>query len=134
MVYKNSGEVLSKLNSRGIRATSLYYTYDFSTLYTTLPHNLIRKNFLDLIEIYSKRFSKMKARFILLVTIRKRFSLLQTIEDIKFGLVRMYVDSLSYLLYNIYIRLGNKLKRQIFGIPMGTNCAPLVADLFFILL
>ena len=33
----------------------------------------------------------MKVRFILPVTIRKRFSLLQTIEYVKFGLVRMYV-------------------------------------------
>ena len=42
---KNSGEVLSKLKCRGFRATSLS-TYDFSTLYTTLPHNLIKeKNF-----------------------------------------------------------------------------------------
>ena len=31
---------------------------------------------------------------------------------------------------NIYIRFGNKLYRQIVGILMGTNCAPLVADLF----
>ena len=31
---------------------------------------------------------------------------------------------------NIYIRFGTKLYRQIAGIPMGTNCAPLVADLF----
>ena len=31
---------------------------------------------------------------------------------------------------NIYIRLGTKLYRQNVGIPMGTNCAPLVADLF----
>ena len=31
---------------------------------------------------------------------------------------------------NIYIRIGNNLYRQIVGIPMGTNCAPLVADLF----
>ena len=37
---KNSGEVLNKLKSKGFRATSLS-TYDFSTLYTTLPHNLI---------------------------------------------------------------------------------------------
>ena len=39
-------------------------------------------------------------------------------------------DALSYLLDNIYIRFGTKLYRQIAGIPMGTNCAPLVADLF----
>ena len=30
---------------------------------------------------------------------------------------------------NIYIRFGTKLYRQIVGIPMGTNCVPLVADL-----
>ena len=35
-----------------------------------------------------------------------------------------------YLLDNIFIRFGNKIYRQIIGIPMGTNCAPLVADLF----
>ena len=31
---------------------------------------------------------------------------------------------------NIFIRFGSKLYRQIVGIPMGTNFAPLVADLF----
>ena len=39
-------------------------------------------------------------------------------------------DALHYLLNNIFIRFGSKLYRQIVGIPMGTNCAPLVADLF----
>ena len=39
-------------------------------------------------------------------------------------------DALYYLLDNIFIRFGSKLYRQIVGIPMGTNCAPLVADLF----
>ena len=36
----NSGEVLSKLKDKGFQATSLS-TYDFSTLYTTLPHNFL---------------------------------------------------------------------------------------------
>ena len=40
-------------------------------------------------------------------------------------------EALIYLLDNIYIRFGTKLYRQIVGIPMGTNCAPLVADFFF---
>ena len=39
-------------------------------------------------------------------------------------------EALIYLLDNIYIRSGTELYRQIVGIPMGTNCAPLVADLF----
>ena len=39
-------------------------------------------------------------------------------------------EALTFLLDNIYIRFGSKLYSQIVGIPMGTNCAPLVADLF----
>ena len=39
-------------------------------------------------------------------------------------------EALTFLLDNIYIRVGTKLFRQIVGIPMGTNCALLVADLF----
>ena len=31
---------------------------------------------------------------------------------------------------NIHIRFGTKLYRYSVGIPMGTYCAPLVADLF----
>ena len=39
---KNSGKVLNKLRPRGFRATSLS-SYDFSTFYATLPHNLIKE-------------------------------------------------------------------------------------------
>ena len=39
-------------------------------------------------------------------------------------------EALIYLLDTIYVRFGTNLFRQIVGIPMGTNCAPLVADLF----
>ena len=38
-------------------------------------------------------------------------------------------DALIYLLDTI--RFGTNLQRQILEIPMGTNCAPLVADLFY---
>ena len=36
----------------------------------------------------------------------------------------------EFLVDNIYVRFGGQLFRQIVGIPMGTNCAPLLADLF----
>ena len=39
-------------------------------------------------------------------------------------------DALTFLLDNIFIRFGTNLYRQVVGIPMCTNCAPLVADLF----
>ena len=46
---KNSGEILNKLKARDFNATRLS-TYDFSTLYTTLLHNLIKDKLIDLIE------------------------------------------------------------------------------------
>ena len=39
-------------------------------------------------------------------------------------------DALTFLLDNIFIQFGTNLYRQVVGIPMGTNCAPLAADLF----
>ena len=40
------------------------------------------------------------------------------------------VKIIEFLLDNIYVRFGGQLFRQMVDIPMGTNCAPLLADLF----
>ena len=37
---------------------------------------------------------------------------------------------IEFLVDDIYVRFGGQLCRQMVGIPMGTNCAPLWADLF----
>ena len=54
------------------------------------------------------------------------FSLPLTKVGIHFGHVRMCATPypISWMI------IGTKLYRQIIGIPMGTNCALLVADLF----
>ena len=37
---------------------------------------------------------------------------------------------LEFLIDNIFVFFGGILFQQVVGIPMGTNCAPLLADLF----
>ena len=37
---------------------------------------------------------------------------------------------IEFLVDNIYVRFGGQLFKQMFGIPIRTNCAPLLADLF----
>ena len=124
---KNSGEVLSKLKYIGYQATSLS-TYDFSTLYTTLPHNLIKEKLLDLIE---RTFYKKEGKLYLACNDKKAFfTSLDHYRGYHLWSCQNVCDALSFLLDNIYIRFGAKLFRQIVGIPVGTNCAPLVADLF----
>jgi len=40
------------------------------------------------------------------------------------------VDIINFLIDNIFIEYGGRIFQQTVGIPMGTNCAPLLADLF----
>ena len=46
------------------------------------------------------------------------------------GLVKKSMVALFIFLDNIFIRFGTKLYRQTIGIPMRTDCAPFVANLF----
>ena len=40
------------------------------------------------------------------------------------------VELVKFLVSNTYLRCGDSLYRQTVGIPMGTNCAPVLANLF----
>ena len=124
---RDSGEVLSKLNDIGYQATSLS-TYDFSTLYTTLPHNLIKEKLLDLIE---RTFYKKEDKLYIARNDKNAFFFsADHYKGYHLWSCQNVCDALSFLLDNIYIRFGTKLYRQIVGIPMGTYFVPLVADLF----
>ena len=101
----NSGEVLNRLKSRGFCASSLS-TYDFSTLYTTLPHSLVGDKLVDLVGR----------------TFQGGGSLCVACQKV--------CEAPTFLLGNIYSRIGSKLCGQIVSIPVGTDCAPLVPDLF----
>ena len=43
-----------------------------------------------------------------------------------------FVELLEFLIYNIYIRFGDYVFKQIVGIPMESNYAPLLAKLYLI--
>ena len=101
-------------------------TYDFSTLYTTLPHNLIKDKLIDLIE---RAFQREGSPYL---ACNDRYAFFTSEKPKKYHAwsCQNVCDVLTFLLDNIFIRFGTKLYRQVVGIPMGTNCAPLVADLF----
>ena len=104
----NSGEVLSTLKDIGYQEKSLS-PYDFSTLYTTLTHNLIKEKLLDLIE---RTFYKKEGKLYLACNDKKAFF---TSADHYRGFhlwsCQNVCDTLSFLLDNIYIRFGTKLYR-----------------------
>ena len=88
---KNSGEILDKLKARDFNATSLS-TYDFSTLYTTLPHNLIKDKLIDLIErTFQREGSLYRA-----CNDRNAIFTSENPKKIMHGLVKMYVMRLPF--------------------------------------
>ena len=97
---KYSGEVLSQLKSRDFCMTSLS-TYDFSSLYTTLPHNIIKEKLLDLIERPYKKFYKNKGTLYLAACNDKIAFFTSTyLRGYKPWSSQNVCDTLSYLLDN----------------------------------
>ena len=94
------------------------------------PHNLIKEKLIDLIERAFKTFYKNKGKLYLACNDRKACFTSTDHRRYTLWSCQKVCDALLYLLNYTYIRFGNKLYRQIVGIPMCTNCAPLLAVLY----
>ena len=128
MDLKNSKDLLDNLKSRSFSQVSSINTFDFSTLYTTLPHDKLKPR---LKETIHKAFSHRNygSKFVVLGYNSTYFS--NTIQKGKTCYSEEQVISmLEFLIDNIFVSFGGTLFQQVVAIPMGTNCAPLLADLF----
>ena len=95
---KNSNDVLNKFKSKNIQASKLS-TYDFSTLYTTLPHHLIK----DKPNVYSGGYP------IFGMQRRMCFFTSDVYNSHNLWSCQKVCDALVYLLDNIFIKFGTKL-------------------------
>ena len=100
-------------------------TYDFSTLSTTLPHNLIKDKLVNLIERTFKRGGSLY----IACNDRNAFFISDAVRNYNLWYCLKVCETLTFLLDNIYIRFGSKLYKQIVGSPMDTYSAPFVAAL-----
>jgi len=124
-ILKNSKDLLENFKSRSFAKISSIKTFDFSTLYTTLPHDQLKSRLKGLIK---KAFSDSR-KFVVLGYNSTYFS--KTFQKNKTCYTEEQVCSmLDFLIDNIFVTFGGAIFQQQIGIPMGTNCAPLLADLF----
>ena len=117
---------VADFNARNNSLTAILLQQGYRYLYTTLPHNLIKEKLVNLIEWTFKR----EGSPYIACNERQAFFTSEDTKGYKLWSCQNVCEALIYLLDNIYIKFGTKLYRQIVGIPMGTNCAPLVVDLF----
>ena len=101
-------------------------SYDFSTLYTSIPHDSLKHAMKCLIqEAYKVRDNMF------LVVRGNGKAIWSDVPSTKYSFSEDKLTShVEYHIHNIYVNVGNKVFRQCVGIPMGTDCAPLLANLF----
>ena len=91
-----------------------------------MPHNLIKDKLLILVE----RTFQGEGSLYIACNDRNAFFTSDVVRNYNLWSCQKVCEALTFLLDNIYIIFGSKLYRRIVGIPIGTNCAPLVGDLF----
>ena len=124
-ILKNSTSLLSSLDQLDVRTATSVQTFDFSTLYTSIPHDLLKSRISNLVHnAFRKKDGSVRYTHIK-VTIAKGYFT----HDINGGGDNMYTADnickmIEFLIDNIFVKFGGRLFRQVIGIPMGTNCAP----------
>ena len=126
-IVDNSLGVHKLLKQSDTKAKNLA-TYDFSTLYTSIPHDKLKFQISWVIE---KAFKGMNKKYIKINKFCARWS---NKKDRKSDVIFVDSDTLIkmivWLIDNTYVKIGDKVFRQMIGIPMGTDCAPFLANLF----
>ena len=123
----NSREVLDKLNI--INNPSSIHTYDFSTLYTNLPLDLVRNELFEMIDRYLDINERKSNKYTVLNHFWKTAQFASVNRKGLYDRDKIKT-ALDYLLFNSFVKFGPHVLKQIKGIPMGGNASPLIADLF----
>ena len=104
------------------------FPYDFSTLSTSIPHDKLKTQMTWIID---KAFTGMNKRYIKVNKFCARWSNKKAAKaDVVFINSETLIKMIGWLIDNTYVRIGDKVFRQVIGIPMGTDCAPFLANLF----
>ena len=121
---KNSSEVIEKLRLRNFQGSQVS-SFNFSTLYTSLQHDLIKENVLSLVKWCFNRESETY----LCTSDKAGFVSNKKYDSYKCSTCMEFSEAFTFPMENIYVQIDGLVYQQIVGIPMGTNCAPLIADL-----
>ena len=101
-------------------------TYDFSTLYTNIPHDKLKTRMADVI---SKAYEGSGKTYISVYSTSASF-VNKHKQDTKAYTKDQLIEMMNYLIDNCYVTCGDSLFRQEIGIPVGTDCAPFLANQF----
>ena len=127
LFINNSKTVIDFLHSNNFdKTTKTVSTYDFQTLYTHIPHSQLKNNLKKFVE----RVFMIKNKKYICVTKKAAFFSDKKQNKINCFTKEEFIASLEFLIANSYIIFKGLLFRQTIGIPMGTNSAPHMANIY----
>ena len=129
-VLQNVEPVLEKINeiNRKRRAKSIS-TYDFSTLYTKIPHNQLIERLSRVIDQCGETGKSEKKEFIKLSPKGTASWAAKRGKTTCFHLDELK-EAVKSIVTRCFFAVGNIIMRQTIGIPMGIDPAPFWANLF----
>ena len=129
-ILKNSKDLLEYIQSRYLSSCYSIKTFDFSTVYTTIPHSKLKNKLRELVQLcFIKKNGQRRYKYLVIGRDRSYFVKHHSDSTKKFSETDIF-NMLEFLIDNIFVMFGGRVFQQTVGIPMGTNCAPLLADLF----
>ena len=129
-ILKNSKDLIDILRSRSLSTCHSIKTFDFSTLYTTIPHKQLKDRLESIIRnTFVKSNGKRRYKY-LVVGYNGAYFVREDSKSRDKYTEDDIIKMLNFLIDNVFVQFGGRLFQQTVGIPMGTNCAPLLADLF----
>ena len=112
------------------QSSTVILSSDFFTLYTTIPHHKLKSRLATIIR-NSFLHKNGNRRYKYLVLGRKGPYFVKKHSNSKSKYTEEdIINMLEFLVDNIFVVFAGKVFQQIIGIPIGTNCAPLLADIF----
>jgi hypothetical protein len=103
---------------------------NFSTLYTTIPHEKLKSRLFFIIDnCFFNKNVKRKYSYLVISHQKQYFVKYHSDSTHKYSEVEI-TKMLEFLIENIFVVVGSQVFQQSVGIPMGANCAFLLADLF----
>ena len=116
------------MSYKKISKVSSIKTFDFSTLYTTILHEQLKSRFSGLIRSFF--ICRNGSRRYVVVKYNTAFLVKDEIDSPNKYSETDIIRMVEFFIENIYVEFGGHVDQHNVGILIGTNCAPLVADLF----
>ena len=126
---KNSKELLEHLQSPTFNHVPSIKYFDFSTLYKTIPNQKLKDRLTSIIR-NAFIFKNGNRRYRYLVLGHGETYFVKEHSDSKTSTLKITSSMLEFLVDNTFGVFAGKVFQQTVGIPVGTNCAPLLADIF----